>query len=84
VGAARESEYGLAFVALMPRYVFLRRTLAIPDERHHLAQPDFVTRLMKDGVFINDVPGRFTNGYGCVRRRWHHFSRGMALRRLGC
>jgi SAM-dependent methyltransferase len=55
---------GPAFVALMPRYSFLRRTLAIPDERHHLAQPDFVERLLKEGVFINDIPGRFTDGYG--------------------
>lgn len=55
---------GIAFVALMPRYGFLRRTLAIPDERHHLAQPDFVARLLEDGVFVNDIPGRFTDGYG--------------------
>lgn len=55
---------GTAFVALMPRLAFLRRTLAIPDERHHLAQPDFVSRLLEDGVFINDIPGRFTDGYG--------------------
>jgi S-adenosylmethionine-dependent methyltransferase len=55
---------GIAFVALMPRYAFLRRTLAIPDERHRLAKPDFVARLLEDGVFINDIPGRFTNGYG--------------------
>lgn len=55
---------GPAFVALMPRYAFLRRSLAIPDERRHLAEPDFVTRLLKDGVFINDISGRFTNGYG--------------------
>jgi S-adenosylmethionine-dependent methyltransferase len=55
---------GTAFVALMPRYGFLRRTLAIPDERHHLAQPGFVARLLGDGVFVNDIPGRFTDGYG--------------------
>lgn len=55
---------GTAFVALMPRLAFLRRTLAIPDERHHLAQPGFVLRLLQDGVFINDIPGRFTHGYG--------------------
>ena len=55
---------GTAFVALMPRYGFLRRTLAIPDERRHLAQPDFVARLLDDGVFANDIPGRFTDGYG--------------------
>jgi S-adenosylmethionine-dependent methyltransferase len=55
---------GLAFVALMPRYAFLRRTLAIPDERHHLASPAFVARILDDGVFENDIPGRFTGGYG--------------------
>jgi SAM-dependent methyltransferase len=55
---------GVAFVALMPRYAFLRRTLAIPDERHHLAQTDFVRRLLEHGVFINDIPGRFTHGWG--------------------
>ena len=55
---------GTAFVALMPRYAFLRRTLAIPDERRHLAQSDFIERVLKEGVFINDVPARFTNGYG--------------------
>ena len=55
---------GLTFVALMPRYAFLRRTLAIPDERHHLAQQDFVARVLEDGVFVNDIPGRFTDGYG--------------------
>lgn len=54
----------VAFVALMPRYAFLRHTLAVPDERHQLANPDFVARLLEDGVFINDVPGRFTHGYG--------------------
>ena len=55
---------GPAFVALVPRYAFLRRTLAMPDERHHLAQPDFVERVLEEGVFINDVPSRFTEGYG--------------------
>ena len=55
---------GIAFVALMPRYGFLRRTLAMPDERRHLAQPEFVSRILEQGVFINDIPGRFTNGYG--------------------
>ena len=53
-------------MALMPRFAFLRRTFNIPDERHHLTQPDFMKRLLKDGVFINDVPGRFTDGYGAL------------------
>jgi SAM-dependent methyltransferase len=55
---------GIVFVALMPRLAFLRRTLALPDERQHLAQPEFVGRLLDHGVFLNDVPGRFTAGYG--------------------
>jgi SAM-dependent methyltransferase len=55
---------GLAFVALMARYAFLRCTLALPDERHHLASPTFVRRVLDDGVFENDIPGRFTGGYG--------------------
>ena len=57
---------GTAFVALMPRYAFLRRTLDIPDERRHLADEDFMERLLKEGVFINDVPGRFTDAYGVL------------------
>jgi SAM-dependent methyltransferase len=55
---------GLAFVALMSRYAFLRRTIAIPDERRHLAQAEWVARLLNEGVFENDVPGRFAHGYG--------------------
>lgn len=55
---------GPAFVALMPLYAFLRRTFAMADERRHLADPEFVAWLLDGGVFINDVPGRFTNGYG--------------------
>ncbi len=57
---------GTAFVALMPRYAFLRRTLEVPDERHHLAQPEFIDRVLNEGVFTNDVPGRFTDGYGVL------------------
>jgi ubiquinone/menaquinone biosynthesis C-methylase UbiE len=55
---------GVAFVALMPRTVFLRRSLIVPDERRHFAEPEFVRNLMQDGLFINDVPGRFNVGYG--------------------
>jgi len=55
---------GIAFVAFMPIYSFLRRTLALKDERQHLAQPAFVSRLMNEGVFLNDVSGRFNAGYG--------------------
>ena len=57
---------GTAFVALMPGYAFLRRTLDIPDERRHLGQPDFIERILKEGVFTNDVSGRFTDGHGVM------------------
>jgi SAM-dependent methyltransferase len=55
---------GVAAVALMPRYALLRRTLALPDERQHLSDPDWRERLLQHGIFENDVPGRFTHGYG--------------------
>ena len=55
---------GLVFIALMPRLAFLRRTIADATERRHLADPAFVARILDGGVFINDVPGRFTGGYG--------------------
>lgn len=55
---------GLAFIALMPRYAFLRRTLFLPDERRHILQPEWISALMEKGIFENDAPGRFTGGYG--------------------
>jgi ubiquinone/menaquinone biosynthesis C-methylase UbiE len=55
---------GLLFVAMMPRIGFLRRTLAIPDESRRLKEKDFVDRVIEAGVFENDIPGRFTSGYG--------------------
>jgi SAM-dependent methyltransferase len=55
---------GTVFVALMPRYALLRRTLWLADERHRIAQPDWLAALLDDGIFENDVPGRFTHGYG--------------------
>lgn len=55
---------GLAFVALMPRYTFLRRTLAVASEQHHFAAPSFVQQVLDQGIFLNDRPGAFTGGYG--------------------
>jgi SAM-dependent methyltransferase len=55
---------GVAFVAFMPRLSMLRRTLWLADERHRLDQPVWVARLLEEGVFENDVAGRFTEGYG--------------------
>jgi S-adenosylmethionine-dependent methyltransferase len=55
---------GIAAVALMPRSVLLRRTLALPDERQHLTDAGWQERLLQQGIFENDIPGRFTHGYG--------------------
>jgi len=55
---------GVAFVALMPWLAFVRRTIFLADERRHLADPDFVAALRDRGEFFNDVPERFTGGYG--------------------
>jgi ubiquinone/menaquinone biosynthesis C-methylase UbiE len=55
---------GGAFVSVMPRFSFIRRTLSIPDERPHLKDPAFISRVLEQGIFINDIPGRFTSGYG--------------------
>jgi S-adenosylmethionine-dependent methyltransferase len=55
---------GLAFVAFMPRFTFIRRTLAVPDERPHLLDPVWVAQLLNEGRFDNDIPGRFSRGYG--------------------
>jgi ubiquinone/menaquinone biosynthesis C-methylase UbiE len=57
---------GLVFAAFMPIYAFLRRTLALKDERHHLSDPQFMNELMNNGSFINDVEGRFNNGFGMI------------------
>lgn len=55
---------GLVAIALMPRWAFLRRTLAVPDERDQLADPGFVDALLGRGEYTNPHPGRFTCGYG--------------------
>ena len=73
---------GLGYIALMPRYAFLRYTLAIPDERHHLAQEHFVARLMEEGVFINDIPGRFTQGYGVCSQEGEPFFQQFGFRTI--
>src|SRR5687768_16880564 len=55
---------GLAFIALMPRLAFLRRTIASTTGQHLLTQSGFVERVLEHGVFLNDRPGGFTGGYG--------------------
>jgi SAM-dependent methyltransferase len=55
---------GIAAVACMPRYALLRRTLALSDECQHFTDIGWRERLLQHGIFENDVPGRFTHGYG--------------------
>jgi ubiquinone/menaquinone biosynthesis C-methylase UbiE len=55
---------GTVFFGLMPLMSLLRRTAAIADERHHLADPTFMRELLDRGAFTNDVPGRFDHGWG--------------------
>ncbi|GAA1645083.1 class I SAM-dependent methyltransferase [Actinoplanes couchii] len=55
---------GLVAIALIPRWILLRRTLSIPDERYRLADPEFVDALLTRGEFTNPIAGRFTGGYG--------------------
>lgn len=74
---------GLAFVAFMTRYTFLRRTAALADECHRLTQPEFVDRLLSAGVFVNDVPGRFTHGYGARPEEIASFFGGFGFQSLG-
>ena len=48
----------------MPRLNFLQRAIALPDERHHIFDASWMRRLLEDGVFENEIPGRFSLGYG--------------------
>jgi len=73
---------GVAFVALMPRLAHLRRTLAMADERRHLLQSGFVDQLLDEGAFFNDVPGRFTHGYGAQPEEIGPFFESVGLQLL--
>ncbi len=66
---------GLVFAAFMPVYGFLRRVLTRKDERHYLGDEDFMNRLINKGVFVNDIPGRFSSGYGIKPDRVAPFMR---------
>lgn len=70
---------GLAFVALMPRWAFLRRVIAVAAERHLLMQPGFVDRVLQEGAFVNDRPGAFTGGYGVRPEEVEPFFAGHGL-----
>ncbi len=55
---------GVIFIAFMPRYALLRRTFAKTNERKHLADADWIARLVEQGMFDNSVAGHFTYAYG--------------------
>lgn len=55
---------GTIAIALMSKYALLRRTLAIRDERHRMADAPFVEAVLSHGTYDNPIPGRFTEGYG--------------------
>jgi SAM-dependent methyltransferase len=74
---------GVAFVAWMPRYAFLRRTLANAAEQHRLTR-EFVRPLLDSGSFTGPAPGRFTHGYGARPQEIEPFMRahGFQMREL--
>ena len=74
---------GLLFVAMMPRIGFLRRTLAIPDESRRLREKDFVDQVIEEGVFENDIPGRFTSGYGFAPEEVEEFFDEYGFSKIG-
>jgi hypothetical protein len=48
----------------MPKYAFLRRTIFLPEERHHLLDPKWVDQLIQEGIFENEIADRFRHGFG--------------------
>ena len=53
-----------AFVATMPIYGLLRRTMSLPEEHHLLLDEQWLHALRKQGTYNNDAPGRFTSVQG--------------------
>jgi SAM-dependent methyltransferase len=70
---------GIAVIACMPVWTFVRRTLAIADEQHHLLDATFMSQLLDHGDFANDVPGRFTGGFGVRPEEIAPYFRGFGL-----
>jgi ubiquinone/menaquinone biosynthesis C-methylase UbiE len=73
---------GLVLAAFMPVLTFLRRTMAIPDERHRLLDANWVARLLDTGAFDNDRPGRFDHGYGARPEEIGPFFEGFGFEQL--
>jgi SAM-dependent methyltransferase len=74
---------GRVFIALMPRYAFLRRTLYLSDERQHLLDDQWTRKLLEDGWFENDIPGRFNHGYGVDPQQVEPFFEGLGFKTVG-
>jgi ubiquinone/menaquinone biosynthesis C-methylase UbiE len=74
---------GYLFAAFMPWQALLRRTAVVPQERHRLTDEGWVTRLLKEGVFENDVPGRFDMGFGASPQRISPLFEGIGFETLG-
>ena len=74
---------GRVFIALMPRYAFLRRTLYLSDEREHLLDDQWTRKLLEDGWFENDIPGRFNHGYGVDPQQVEPFFEGFGFKTVG-
>ena len=62
---------------LMPRLGFLRRTLAIPDERHRLRDADFVEQVLDEGVFETICRGALQMGIDTYQKELKFFLPGM-------
>ena len=48
----------------MSRVALLGRTVLVLEERRHLRDPAWLARLLEEGRFDNDLPGRFPYAYG--------------------
>lgn len=74
---------GVVFAAWMPRQAFFRRTVAIPEERHRMREPEWVRALLETGAFHNDVAGRFSHGYGAMPQEIEGFFEAREFETIG-
>lgn len=73
---------GTVAFAFMPLYSLIRRTAAKADERHHLNNAKFVDDLLMRGAFFNDVPGRFSHGWGVRADRVTPWMKSLGIKPL--
>ena len=75
---------GVAFVALMPRYTFLRRTIAIGDERQHLLDADFLRAALQEGASTTTFRVVLPKALARTRLRSSRTSLNLALIKSRC